>query len=109
MSLQSGGMVFVTSLSNQMKWGNVLWKNSMSSWRPSTSPLVFDRIWILWDSFVIYLQIIKDLFLEMVLKVPRLSYWLQKQMMKYVQFNWQLEIDQNSNYQLGNGTFWTHS
>lgn len=57
MSLQSGGMDWVTSLSSQTKNGKVLWKNSVSSCRARTlAPPLPERSLIRWDNFTIKLS-----------------------------------------------------
>ena len=63
MSLQSGGMDWVTSLRSQMKNGKVLWKNSESSWGPLalTMPLL-ERSLIRWDNFIAKLRNVKKFF-----------------------------------------------
>ena len=56
MSRQSGGSFWVTSLSNHIKKGNVLWKYSESrcAW-PAAFP-VLDRTSMCWDSLTMKLK-----------------------------------------------------
>ena len=63
MSLQSVGMDWVTSLRSQMKNGEVLWKNSVSSWGPLALTLSsLEQSLIHWDNFIINLRNVKKCF-----------------------------------------------